>query len=184
MLTAINILTGKVRMLVEVFPPLFADIHRLCISTCSLSRKPLGLSVLNHIADMLWVYRIENSVEVFAIRVSVGRIIILQIQHHFSIVFELRKDVPHTQLIVLGHVDRVSLADFEQPLFALKHGSDEVPVHGGPRGHIQLDCISIIRGFQNGLTLVLEVVEEVLLRTEAVGELIGQDGFSIVAFQI
>ena len=92
-------------MLVEVVPPLFADFHLLFRSSLTLSREPLGLSMLNHLADILRVYRIENSEEVFAIRVSVGRIIILQIQHHFGIVFELWKDVPHTELIVHGHVD-------------------------------------------------------------------------------
>ena len=162
MLTAINILTGEVRILVEVVPPFLVDCHRLYFSTFTLSREPLGLGVLNHLADMLRVYRVENSEEVFTVRVSVGRIAILQILHHLDIIFELWKDVLHTELIVHGHVDRAFLTDLEQFLVALKHSSDEVSVHGGDWGHIQLNCINIVRGFQSVLTLLAKVVMEVL----------------------
>lgn len=149
-------------MLVEVVPPFCADCHRLYRSTFALSREPLFLGVRNHPLDILRVNRVEDREEVFAIRVSVSRIAILQILHHFDISFELWKDVLHTELIVHGHVDRAFLTDLEQFLVALKHSSDEVSVHGCHWGHIQLNCISIIRGFQILLTLLAEVVMEVL----------------------
>ena len=64
-LLAINeILTGEVRMFVEVVPPFLVDSHLLHRSSLALCRESLGLSVLNHLPDMLRMHRVKDCEEV------------------------------------------------------------------------------------------------------------------------
>ena len=134
-------------MLVQVLPPFLVDLHGLDSSGCALGREPLGLGVLDHVLDILWVHRIEDGEEVVSIWVPVFRVLVLQILHDFRIAFELREDVLDAELVVLGHVHRALLADLEQFLFALKYRSDEVTVHGSHRRHKELNCAKRIRYF-------------------------------------
>ena len=64
-------------MLVEVFPPLFVDSHRLYSGFLTLFREPLCLGVLDHFPDMLGVYSIEDGEEVVSVRIPIGWILIL-----------------------------------------------------------------------------------------------------------
>ena len=101
--------------------------------------------MLDHLSDMVRVHGVKHCEEVVPIGISVGWIIILQILHYFVILLELRKDVLDAELVVLGHVHRALLTDLEQLLFTLKHSSDEVSVHGGHRGHKQLNYVNRVR---------------------------------------
>ena len=122
-------------MLVQVIPPFLVDPHGLDSSGCTLGREPLGLGVLDHVLDILWVHRIEDGEEVVSIWVPVFRVLILQILHDFRIAFELREDVLDAQLVVLWDVDGSFLGKLQKLLFPRQYGADEVSVDRGHRRH-------------------------------------------------
>ena len=122
-------------MLVQVIPPFLVDPHGLDSSGCTLGREPLGLGVLDHVLDILWVHRIEDGEEVVSIWVPVFRVLILQILHDFRIAFELREDVLDAQLVVLWDVDGSFLRKLQKLLFPGQYGADEVSVDRGHRRH-------------------------------------------------
>ena len=122
-------------MLVQVLPPFLVDLHGLDSSGCTLGREPLGLGVLDHVLDILWVHRIEDGEEVVSIWVPVFRVLVLQILHDFRIAFELREDVLDAQLVVLWDVDGSFLGNLQKLLFPGQYGADEVSVDRGHRRH-------------------------------------------------
>ena len=126
-------------MLVEIVPPFLVDTNCLGLSSCSLCAESLLLRMLDHIFDMLGVDRIEYSIEVLTIWISILRIDILQILHDLRVTFELRPYRLNATFVVFRHIDRASLRNLEQLLFPNQYSTHEVSIDCGPWWHVELD---------------------------------------------
>ena len=62
----------------------------------------------NHIADVLRVHGVEDRVEVGSVGVAVLGVLVLQVSHHGSIVFELGEDMLDSELVILWHSDELA----------------------------------------------------------------------------
>ena len=71
-------------------------------------RIPGVVSMRNHIAHILRMYRIEDGEEVGSVRVAILRVLVLQVFHHFTVTTELWVDVFDSQLIILRHSDKLA----------------------------------------------------------------------------
>ena len=94
--------------------------------------------VSDQIAHVVWMHSVEDSVEVGSVRILVLRVVVLQILHDIRICFELGKDVIHTKLIELRHVNKLALADLKKLLVAFEHLTKEVSVGHRRRRYIVL----------------------------------------------
>ena len=92
----------------------------------------------DQIAHVVGVHSVEDSVEVLSVWETVPWVVVLHVLHDIRFRFELGKDVVHTKLVELRHVDKPALADFEKLLLAFEHLAKEVSVGRRRRRYIVL----------------------------------------------
>ena len=79
---------------------------------------------------------VEDGVEVRPVRVEIFRVLVLQVLHDFAVSMELGKDVFDSQLIILGHSDKLAFGYGKQRFLPLEDLAHEVAIDGGKRWHI------------------------------------------------
>ena len=76
-------------MLVQVIPPFLVDPHGLGFSGCTLGREPLGLGVLDHVLNMIWVHRIEDVEEVYSVWAFFIWVLVLEVNSEVLVIFHI-----------------------------------------------------------------------------------------------
>ena len=129
-----NILTREIWELVQVIPPLPADLHDLVLVCFSLCWEPFAVCMLYHLADILGIHSVEDCKKILAVREPVLRIFILEELIDLRIVFEPGIKDLDRELIVLWHVDLLGFWLWKKLFLPFEHLLDEVAIHRGIRG--------------------------------------------------
>ena len=127
------------------------------------------------------MHGVQDCVEVGSVGPATLRVGVLHVLHDSRVRFELGEDVVHTKLVELGHVDEPAFVDFEKLLLSFENLSKEVSVCGGLWRDIKLHYTHKLDVEKRPLTVVTQVGEQILLRAELVGQLIGAEGCAIVS---
>ena len=154
---------------VELLPHLVGADNGLGFSVSCISRVPLLHRVLNQALQVLLLQRVHHIEEVISARVSALGQLVREVLHEYWVLHCVWPQIDDGKLVKLRHVHHFYGTHGQELLLSRDDLAQEIFVAHQGRWSVQLDYRQSELN-QSLLTLLREVVEEIILALEAVHE--------------